>query len=72
MSISQIARDLSFNTTMLGRWCREAEQGKSTSFTGSGTPRDKELADLRRELARVKKERYFLKDAAGFFAKEWS
>jgi acetylornithine deacetylase/succinyl-diaminopimelate desuccinylase-like protein len=50
VSISQIARDLGLNATMLGRWCREAEQEQGTAFTGAGTPRDKELAELRREL----------------------
>jgi len=46
----------------------------STTFRGDypGVPRDEELATLRRELARVKKERDFLRDAAAFFAKESS
>jgi transposase len=33
---------------------------------------DEELATLRRELARVKTERVFLRDTAAFFAKESS
>jgi transposase len=32
--------------------------------------RDEELTKLKRELAKVKQEREFLKDAAVFFAKE--
>jgi transposase len=32
--------------------------------------RDEELARLKRELGRVKRERDFLKDAAAYFAKE--
>ncbi len=40
------------------------------AFTGSGVPRDEELAALRRELSRVKKEGDFLRDAGAFFAKE--
>ena len=39
-------------------------------FPGKGNPRDEEMAALKRELARVKKERDFLKEAATFFAKE--
>jgi transposase len=35
-------------------------------------PRDQEMATLRRELVRVKKERDFLRDAAAFFARESS
>jgi transposase len=33
-------------------------------------PRDAEVVELKRELARVKRERDFLKSAAVFFAKE--
>ena len=36
---------------------------------GNGRPRDEELALLRRELARVTKERDFLREAAAFFAR---
>jgi len=43
-------------------------QGK-TAFGGTGTPRDEEVARLKRELARVQKERDFLREAATFFAK---
>jgi transposase len=40
------------------------------AFIGQGKARDAEVAALKRELARVKKERDFLKEAAAFFAKE--
>lgn len=36
---------------------------------GTRTPRDEELAQLKRELAQVKKERDFLTEAATLFAK---
>ena len=69
-SASQIARDLGIEPNMLSRWCRELEAtGPKKSFSGQGKPRDEELAALRRELAQVKKERDFLKEAAAFFAK---
>jgi len=42
------------------------------AFGGTGSARDEEVARLKRELARVTKERDFLKDAATFFAKESS
>lgn len=48
------------------------ETDKVSAFTGSGVPRDQEMATLKRELARVKKERDFLRDAAAFFARESS
>ncbi len=66
---SQVARDLGINTHMLGRWARELRQKGGAAFPGKGTARDEELAALRRELTRVKKERDFLRDAATFFAK---
>jgi transposase len=40
------------------------------AFPGPGRSRDQELTDLKRELAQVKKERDFLKEAAAYFAKE--
>ncbi len=70
-SVSQVAQELGVNANVLSRWRRElAKPGKT--FTGAGVPRDEELSSLRRELARVKKERDFLRDAAAFFAKESS
>jgi transposase len=48
------------------------ESGAKKPFPGAGVSRDQELLALKRELARVKKERDFLRDAAAFFAKESS
>jgi transposase len=57
---------------MLSRWKREAEAGGPGTFGGTGMPRDEEMARLKRELTRVKKERDFLREAATFFARESS
>ena len=67
---SQIARELGINASLLGRWNRELTEGGRQAFGGQGKPRDEEMARLKRELVRVKKERDFLKEAAVFFAKE--
>ena len=67
-----MALELGINPNLLSRWRREADDASTTSFQGSGSPRDAELARLKRELARVKKERDFLREAATFFAKESS
>ena len=67
---SQIAGELGINANMLGRWSRECEASGAQAFGGQGRSRDEEMAALKRELARVKKERDFLKEAAAFFAKE--
>jgi transposase len=40
------------------------------AFPGQGRSRDEELTALKRELAKVKKERDFLKEAAAYFARE--
>jgi transposase len=70
-SLSQVARNIGVGTGMLCRWRQELE-GNDKAFPGSGVPRDQEMAALKRELARVKKERDFLRDAAAFFARESS
>ena len=69
ITLSQIARELGIGANMLGRWRRELKGSGPKAFPGQGKPRDEEMAALKRELARVKKERDFLREAATFFAK---
>jgi transposase len=68
VTIHQIAAELGIGATVLGRWRRELRQESAQAFRGNGRPRDENLALLRRELARVTKERDFLREAATFFA----
>lgn len=68
-SVSQVARELGISPNILSRWCREAKENGAKAFPGVGKPRDEEIASLKRELARVRKERDFLQEAAAFFAK---
>lgn len=70
VSCRQVALEIGINPNLLSRWKREAGQASEQAFKGSGSPRDEEVAKLKRELARVKKERDFLREAATFFAKE--
>jgi transposase len=72
VSCRQVALEIGVNPNLLTRWKREMSDSSGKVFAGSGTPRDEELARLKRELARVKKERDFLREAATFFAKESS
>ena len=65
VTMAQIARDLGIGAGLLGRWVKEFREAGPSAFPGKGVPRDKELTDLKRELARVKKERDFLREAAG-------
>jgi len=71
-TVSQVARDISVTAGLLGRWRLELNSEKGKAFPGSGVARDQEMLVLKRELARVKKERDFLRDAAAFFARESS
>jgi transposase len=67
---AQIGRDLGINANMIGRWQRELEQNGTKAFLGQGVARDEEMAALKRENARLKKERDFLREAATFFARD--
>ena len=67
--VGQIATELGIGAAVLGRWRRELRQESAQAFRGNGRPRDEELGLLRRELARVTKERDFLREAAAFFAR---
>ena len=70
-TVNQVARDIGVGASDLFRWRRELE-ASGKAFPGSGVPRDQEVMALKRELAKVKQERDFLRDAAAFFARESS
>ena len=69
VTVRQIAGELGLGATVLGRWRRELRRQPQQAFVGNGRSRDEEVSQLRRELARVTKERDFLREAAAFFAK---
>ena len=66
-----VCEELGISTRQLRRW-RDAvtEHGEEAAFPGHGKSRDDEITRLRQELAKVKEERDFLKEAARYFAKE--
>ena len=70
VSMQQVANELGINANVLSRWRRRMSTDGVQAFGGPGKPRDEEMARLKRELARVTKERDFLKEAATFFARE--
>ena len=70
VSLTQVAQDLGIGANMLRRWRKEGNLEGFKAFRGQGVARDEELARLKRELGRVKRERDFLRDAAAYFAKE--
>lgn len=67
--LAQVAINLGINPSILRRWCDEISKAGKNAFPGNGTPRDLELARLKRELQQVRQERDFLKEAAAYFAK---
>ena len=69
VSVAEVARELGIGSNLLSRWRRALHAEGANAFPGQGVARDEEVARLKRELARVRRERDFLKDAAGYFAK---
>ena len=58
------------NQGMVGRWRFKVTNRDQKAFKGQVKPNDKELLSLKWELARVKKERNLLREAATYFANE--
>ena len=65
-----VCEELGVTTRQFLRWRDELHLLGDDAFPGQGRTRDEELVSLKRELAQVKKERDFLKEAAAYFAKE--
>jgi transposase len=70
--ISELATDLGLRPELIYRWRAEFKADPQRSFPGNGvekqTPQEKEISQLRRELADVKTQRDILKKAVGIFA----
>ncbi len=65
-----VCEELGISPRQLRRGRDEFRLLGDDAFPGRGRNRDEELTTLKRELAKVKQERDFLRDAAVFFAKE--
>jgi transposase len=61
-SKADIARDLGISASLLARWHREEEAGKSPAAKASDAVSAEEYERMRRELAKVKTERDILKN----------
>ncbi len=68
-NIAATARDLGISDNTLQGWKLQVDKTPDNPFPGNGNPRDAELAQLQRELARVKEENEILKKAVGIFTK---
>ena len=64
-----VCAELGISTRQFRRLRDELQLLGNDAFPGQGRTRDQELTDLKRELAKVKKERDFLKEAAAYFAR---
>jgi transposase len=70
MTDQGVCDDLGISTRQLRRWRDQYRLLGDEAFPGQGKSRDEELSKLKRELAKIKQERDFLRDAAVFFARE--
>lgn len=70
MTDKAVCDELGISTRQFRRWRDEVEVLGKDAFPGKGQTRYDEITMLKRELAQVKKERDFLKEAAAYFAKE--
>ena len=65
-----VCDELGISTRQFRRWRYELEVLGKDAFPDKGQSRDNEVTALKRELAKVKKERDFLKEAAAYFARD--
>lgn len=65
-----VCSELGISPRQLARWRDEFRLMGDDAFLGKSKNPNDEIAKLKRELANVKKERDFLKQAVVFFAKE--
>src|SRR5262249_60693390 len=72
VSYAQAAQDLKVHPTQLRNWVKALADDVQDAFPGKGRmkPAQLEIAQLKREVAKLKAERDILKKAAAYFAKE--
>jgi transposase len=61
----QLADDLGINATLIHRWRRQLRDGGRRAFPGNGSPRDEEVARLKRELKQVRGGGHHKKPSVG-------
>lgn len=67
--VAQTARDLGVHVSLIRKWKNRLDQDGEKAFPGKGHPQDEELAQLKRDNARLKEENEILKKAVGIFSK---
>jgi transposase len=66
-NVARAARDLGVHESVLSRWKRRLDTSPERPFPGQGNPQNPELAQLKRENARLTEENEILKKAVGIF-----
>jgi transposase len=71
-TITEAAKSLEINRSVLQRWIREFNSDDGQAFRGHGklTPEQAEIRRLKEENRQLKMEKEILKKATVFFAKE--
>lgn len=69
-TVQQVADDLGIAVSNLWRWRKRVAKGQAghKAFPGSGTPRDAEMATLRRRIQELEMQCGILKKAAIYLA----
>lgn len=70
-SCTQLARELGIRVNQLYKWKQQLDQKQDHAFPGSGRQAEpeSEVAQLKREMERLREENEILKKAAAYFAK---
>ena len=72
VSAAQAARDLDVHENLLRKWVKQLADDPLEAFPGHGKMKaaEAEIAQLKREVQKLKAERDILKKAAAYFAKD--
>lgn len=69
MKLREVEKELGIGSGGISHWRRELEKESEIVFPGNGSPRDKEIARLKKENEILRQERDILKKALGIFSK---
>mgnify|MGYP000947907257 FL=1 len=72
VSVAQASRDLDVHENLLSKWIKQLADDPLEAFPGHGKMKaaEAEIAQLKREVQKLKAERDILKKAAAYFAKD--
>ena len=72
VTVAQAARDLDVHENLLRKWAKDFAADPREAFPGHGRMKaaEAEIAQLKREVQKLKAERDILKKAAAYFAKD--